>query len=64
MPKFHTVAKTGDIPPGEGRSFPVAGRLIDVFNVDGEFTSINDLCPDMGASLAEGYLEGTSVTCP
>ena len=56
MDQFQTVAKVGDIPPGEGRAFPVDGTVVAVFNVDGEYTAINDVCPHMGASLAEGYL--------
>jgi nitrite reductase (NADH) small subunit/3-phenylpropionate/trans-cinnamate dioxygenase ferredoxin subunit len=64
MSEFHTVAKLGSIPVGEGRSFLVAGRMIAVFHQVGQYFAINDLCPHMGASLAEGYVEGTSVTCP
>lgn len=64
MAEFQTVARVGEIPEGEGRAFPVDGRMIAVFNVGGEYTAINDTCPHMGASLAAGYLEGTAVTCP
>ena len=64
MEDFQTVAKVGDIPAGEGRAFPVDGTVVAVFCVGGEYTAINDVCPHMGASLAEGYIEGVSVTCP
>lgn len=64
MAEFQTVARVGEIPEGEGRAFPVDGRMVAVFNVGGEYTAINDTCPHMGASLAAGYLEGTAVTCP
>jgi nitrite reductase (NADH) small subunit/3-phenylpropionate/trans-cinnamate dioxygenase ferredoxin subunit len=64
MGAYHTVAKVGEIPAGEGRSFPVDGTMVAVFNIDGEYTAINDTCPHMGASLAAGYVEGTAVTCP
>lgn len=63
-PAFHTVAKVGSIPEGEGRAFPVNGQLIAVFRRDGEYFAINDACPHMGASLAAGYLDGTEVICP
>jgi nitrite reductase (NADH) small subunit/3-phenylpropionate/trans-cinnamate dioxygenase ferredoxin subunit len=62
--EFQTVARVGDIPAGQGRSYPVNGRMIAVFFVGGEYTAINDFCPHMGASLASGYVEGTAVTCP
>lgn len=64
MADFETVAEVGDIPEGEGRSYPVNGRMVGVFLVNGEYLAINDACPHMGASLASGYVEHGAVTCP
>ena len=64
MTDFVTIAKVGEIPAGEGRSYPVNGRMIGVFFVDGEYYAINDFCPHMGASLASGYVEDGAVMCP
>ncbi len=64
MPDFETVAKLGEIPEGEGRSFRANGKIVAVFCSGGEYFAINDICPHMGASLAEGYLEGNAVSCP
>ncbi|MBQ18732.1 MAG: nitrite reductase [Planctomycetaceae bacterium] len=64
MDEFHTVAKTADVPEGEGRAFSVAGRAVAVFRRDGQFHAINDICPHMGASLATGAFEGDQVFCP
>jgi nitrite reductase (NADH) small subunit/3-phenylpropionate/trans-cinnamate dioxygenase ferredoxin subunit len=62
---FTTVARVGDIPEGEGRSFQVGQRLVAVFQQNGEYFAIDDLCPHMGASLGSGYLdEEGNVTCP
>ena len=61
--QFFTVAKTGDVPQGEGRAFEVGDRTIAVFNCDGVYSAIDDQCPHMGASLAAGYLENCTVTC-
>jgi nitrite reductase (NADH) small subunit/3-phenylpropionate/trans-cinnamate dioxygenase ferredoxin subunit len=61
---FVTVAKVGSIPAGMGRAFAVAGRMIAIFYADGVYHAIDDLCPHMGASLAEGVLEDGMVTCP
>lgn len=62
--EFQTVAKVGMIPEGEGRAFPVNGRMIAVFLRDGNYFAMNDCCPHMGASLASGYLDGNDVICP
>ena len=64
MSEFQTVAKIGDIPEGEGRAYPVDGRMVAIFLTNGEYTAINDTCPHMGASLATGYIDSGAVTCP
>lgn len=64
MSEFVAVAKVGDIPPGEARTYPVGGKLVAVFRVGDDYHAINDLCPHMGASLATGWVEGNAVTCP
>ena len=63
-PEFQTIPRVGQIPEGEGRAFTVLSRLIAVFLKDGEYFAINDICPHMGASLAEGYLDGEAAVCP
>ena len=62
--EFETVCKTGEIPEGEGRAFPLNGTLVAVFLKNGRYFAINDSCPHMGASLASGYLDGHDVICP
>lgn len=64
MPEFTTVAKTTDIPLGEGRAYAVAGRMVAVFHTAEGFHAIDDFCPHMGASLAGGYVEDGMVACP
>lgn len=38
--------------------------MVGVFFVDGQYSAINDFCPHMGASLAEGHVENGAVMCP
>ncbi len=64
MSSWQTIAKTFDVPVGEGRTYSVDGKLIALFNVEGQFLAVNDLCPHMGASLSEGWVENGAVTCP
>lgn len=64
MSEFTTVAKTVDIPQGTGSAFPVNGRMVAVFNEEGQFFAIDDICPHMGASLAGGHVENGTVSCP
>ena len=64
MSDFETVGKVSDFEENVGKAVPVDGRMVAVFLREGQFYAIDDLCPHMGASLAEGYVEGNTVTCP
>src|SRR6516164_7375367 len=64
MAEFRTVCKVGDVPEGEGKTVSLGDKLIAVFRVGGEFRAIDDVCPHMGASLSDGYVENGIVTCP
>ncbi len=65
MSEFVTVAKVGAIPAGQGGTFAIGDKLVAVFNRDGTYYAIDDLCPHMGASLGAGQLdEEGAVTCP
>jgi nitrite reductase/ring-hydroxylating ferredoxin subunit len=61
---FVRVAKTSEIPPGEGRVFVVQGRPIALFNVGGSFYALSNVCLHRGGPVGEGDLDGTIVTCP
>ena len=64
MAEFVRVASTNEIPSGQGRMFEVGGRQVAVFNVDGQFHAIDNVCEHQGGPLAEGELDGCIVTCP
>ena len=64
MTDFVRVARTREIPSGEGRMFAVSGHQVAVFNVDGRFHAIDHRCAHQQGPLAEGDLEGCVVTCP
>jgi len=61
---FETVATADDIPVGQGKVYKVNGREIAIFNVDGSFYAVNNVCPHRGGPIGEGRLEQSIVTCP
>jgi nitrite reductase/ring-hydroxylating ferredoxin subunit len=63
MAEFITVGRADDVPEGEMRQFQVGGDDVAVANVEGEFHAFSDVCTHAQCSLAEGDLEGTTVTC-
>jgi 3-phenylpropionate/trans-cinnamate dioxygenase ferredoxin subunit len=64
MPGYVEVARRSEVPEGTVRCVEVEGRPIALFHVDGAFYAIDDTCPHMGASLAEGEIDGDQVICP
>jgi len=58
------VGKTSDIPPGEMLKVESEGKVILVANDNGNYFAMDDTCTHQDASLSEGTLEGSTVTCP
>jgi nitrite reductase/ring-hydroxylating ferredoxin subunit len=58
------VATTEEVTPGTGKQLSVNGRVLALFNVDGNYYAIEDTCSHRGAPLSEGACEGTEVVCP
>ena len=64
MSEYENVGNVSDFEDNVGRAVPVDGRMVAVFRKGDEWYAIDDLCPHMGASLAEGHVEDATVTCP
>jgi nitrite reductase/ring-hydroxylating ferredoxin subunit len=63
MSELITVGGKDDVPEGEMRQYQVGGEDVAVANVDGELHAFSDVCTHRQCSLAEGDLDGTTVTC-
>lgn len=64
MREFATVARVTDIAPGQARQVIVDDRWVGLFNVDGEFHAVDNLCLHRGGPLCEGPVKSCIVTCP
>ena len=53
-----------DIPPGTCKTVVLAGKVVAVFNVDGQFYATQADCTHWGGPLCEGSLSAEVVTCP
>ena len=60
---YRTVARVGEIPEGEGRSFEVGDRVIAVILAGDAYYAIDDHCPHQGAPLCDGLVMDGTVTC-
>jgi 3-phenylpropionate/trans-cinnamate dioxygenase ferredoxin subunit len=64
MSDWVNVAKLEELPPGERRIVDIDAVQIAVFNLDGEFYAIEDVCTHDYAPLADAKLEGDEIICP
>lgn len=64
MEGFTRIARADEIPSGTAKVATVNGRELAVFNVNGTFYAIYNICPHQGGPLAEGTLKGHTVSCP
>jgi len=63
MPRAPLI-RIAELPPGLGRVVTVGIHELAVFNVDGAFHVLSNLCPHAEGRLGDGPLEGCIVACP
>ena len=64
MSEWVTVARADELAPGEWRVADVGGAQIAVFNLDGHYYAIEDVCTHDGGQLTGGSVEGDQIVCP
>ena len=64
MSRFIKVASASELGPGSSKKIELNGKEIALFNVEGSFYAIDDMCPHRGGSLSEGFIESGVVSCP
>jgi 3-phenylpropionate/trans-cinnamate dioxygenase ferredoxin subunit len=64
MAEFIKVAKVSDLEPGEKMLVEYEDEDVGLFNLDGEFYAISDVCTHDDGPLVEGEVEGDHVICP
>ncbi len=64
MTRFVKVAEVADLPPGERLFHDFDYETVVVFNIDGTFYAIADVCTHDDGPLGDGELDGCHVVCP
>jgi nitrite reductase (NADH) small subunit len=64
MPQFVKLATLAELPVGGALEVEHEGRVYALYNIDGVFSAIDGICPHQGGPLADGQVDGTTVTCP
>jgi 3-phenylpropionate/trans-cinnamate dioxygenase ferredoxin subunit len=58
----HIVATVAELPPGQRKIVKVAGREIGLFNVNGHYYALRNVCPHKGAPLCRGKIRPLVVS--
>ncbi|MBC8012282.1 MAG: Rieske (2Fe-2S) protein [Burkholderiales bacterium] len=64
MPTPHRVCPISALPPGARKIVELAGKSIGVFNVNGVFHALRNICPHQFAPLCQGKLTGYAPPSP
>lgn len=64
MDRWIKVCTRADLLPGEYRVVYDGDTPIAVFNIDGDFYAIEDVCTHDGGELTGGVIEGAQIECP
>ena len=54
----HVACRADEVPPGGRKIVDVAGRSIGIFNLQGEYFALRNICPHQGGKLCEGKTWG------
>ena len=64
MSEWVDVAGVEAFPPGEHRLVDVDDVPVAVFNLEGEYFAIEDVCTHDYGQLTGGCIEGDEIVCP
>lgn len=64
MADWVKVSEVGELAPGEKKQIDLDGVEVALFNVEGEYFCIEDICTHDGAPLCRGRFFGEEITCP
>ena len=64
MSDWINVAAVDELQTGGVIVVDVDGAEVAVFNIDGEFYALADVCTHDGGTLADGTVEGHEIECP
>jgi metal-sulfur cluster biosynthetic enzyme/nitrite reductase/ring-hydroxylating ferredoxin subunit len=64
MAEFERAADVSEIPDPGKMLVEVAGEMVALFHVEGQFYALDDVCTHDGGPLADGELRDHKIACP
>ena len=62
--EFYEVASVDQLPNGERLFVEIGDEYLVLFNIDGQFFAIADVCSHDDGPLGDGELDGCEIICP
>lgn len=63
--KFQKLCKVSELSPGNSKRFILDFADVALFNVDGEYYALDNVCPHQHAAIMyDGYFEDDCIVCP
>lgn len=60
----HIIAAVDEFPPGDRRVVELEGKSVGVFNVNGSYYALRNVCPHQAAPLCLGSVKGMTLPTP
>lgn len=64
MVRYISVARAQDVGDSRSKIVEVEGKQIAIFNLEGKFYAIENVCPHRGGPVGQGDIDDCVVTCP
>lgn len=64
MSQWFEAARIGEIANRGCKVVTLNGSDVAVFNLDGEYFALEDLCTHLGSDISSGWVEGDRAVCP
>ncbi|HLX26647.1 MAG TPA: Rieske (2Fe-2S) protein [Candidatus Cybelea sp.] len=61
---FVRAAKVAAVAPGTAIVVRAGRYEVAIFNAGGALVAFENVCPHQGGPIGEGFIDGTTVTCP
>lgn len=62
--EYTKIAQTSELNNGEKKKISLNNKDILLANISGTYYAVDNRCPHMGGSLADGELKGSNIICP
>lgn len=64
MSQWFEAAHLGEIPERKSKVIVLNNTEVALFNLDGEYFAIEDVCTHDGGDISGGWVEGDRAVCP